>query len=69
MRKYDLASAVAISIQLGAANIRAVRVTDGTDTAATSTLKDTAAATGATLTGFYTGTLGNSLSATLAPPP
>lgn len=65
VRKYDLASAVAVSIQLGAANIRAVRVTDGTDTAATSTLKDTAAATGATLTAFYTGTLGNSLSATL----
>ncbi|QBJ80515.1 phage tail protein [Aquitalea sp. USM4] len=65
VRKYDLASAVAISIQLGASNIRAVRVTDGTDTAASSTLKDTAAATGVTLTAFYTGTLGNSLSATL----
>jgi hypothetical protein len=66
VRKYDLATAVAISIGLGAANIRAVRVTDGTDIAATSTLKDTAAAVGATLTAFYTGTLGNSLSATLS---
>lgn len=65
VRKYDLASAVAVSIQLGASNIRGVRVTDGTDTAATSTLKDTAAATGATLTAFYTGTRGNSLTATL----
>lgn len=66
VRKYDLCTAIAVSIQVGASNIRAVRVTDGTDTAATSTLKDTAAATGATLTAFYTGTLGNSLSATLA---
>ncbi|MCF7536155.1 phage tail protein [Pseudomonas petrae] len=66
VRKYDLCTALAVSIQGGASNIRAVRVTDSTDTAATSTLKDTAAATGATLTAFYTGTLGNSLSATLA---
>ncbi|UZJ58556.1 phage tail protein [Pseudomonas sp. KU26590] len=66
VRKYDLCTALAVSIQGGASNIRAVRVTDATDTAATSTLKDTAAATGATLTAFYTGTLGNSLSATLA---
>jgi hypothetical protein len=66
VRKYDLCTALAVSIQGGATNIRAVRVTDGTDTAATSTLKDTAAAVGATLTAFYTGTLGNSLTATLA---
>ena len=66
VRKYDLCTAIAASIQIGASNIRAVRVTDGTDTAATSTLKDTAAATGATLTAYYTGTLGNSLSATLS---
>lgn len=66
VRKYDLCTAIAVSIQGGASNIRAVRVTDGTDTASTSTLKDTAVATGATLTAFYTGTLGNSLSATLS---
>jgi hypothetical protein len=66
VRKYDLATACAVSIQLGATNIRAVRVTDGTDTAATSTLKDTAAAIGATLTAYCTGTLGNSLGAILA---
>lgn len=66
VRKYDLCTAIAVSIQVGASNIRAVRVTDGTDTAATATLKDTAVATGATLTAFYTGTLGNSLSATLS---
>lgn len=68
VRKYDLASAAAISIQLGASNIRAVRVTDGTDTAATATLVDSAGtpATGVTLTAYYTGSLGNSLSAVLA---
>lgn len=66
VRKYDLATAVAVSIQLGASNIRAVRVTDGSDTAATSALKDTANATGLSLTAYYTGTLGNSLSASLS---
>ncbi len=66
VRKYDLCTAIAVSIQGGASNIRAVRVTDGTDTAATSTLKDTAAAIGVTLTAYYTGTLGNSLSTTLS---
>lgn len=67
VRKYDLATAVAVSLQLGAANIRAVRVTDGTDVAASVALKDTNStpATGATLTGIYTGTLGNSLQATI----
>src|SRR5580693_6046803 len=42
VRKYDLASAISISAQVGANNIRAVRVTDGTDAAATGNLVDTA---------------------------
>src|SRR5580698_7630935 len=33
-RKYDLATALSISSQIGANNVRAVRVTDGTDAAA-----------------------------------
>jgi len=67
VRKYDLASAIAMSAQIGANNIRAVRVTDGTDTAATALLKDTAGTpvTGATLTAFYTGIVGNGLSAAI----
>ena len=67
VRKYDLATAIAVSIQLGASNLRAVRVTDGTDTAASAALKDAAAtpATGATLTAIYTGALGNTLTASL----
>jgi hypothetical protein len=67
-RKYDLATAVSIAIQLGAANIMAVRVTDGTDVAASVAMKDTATTpvTGVTLTAFYTGSLGNKIQASIA---
>lgn len=68
-RKYDLATAVSVAIQQGANNFRAVRVTDGTDVAATALLKDTTtptAVTGLTLTAIYTGTLGNSLQASVS---
>lgn len=66
-RASDLATACSVLIQNGCNNIRTVRVTDGTDTAATGTLMDTAGtpAIGAHLTAFYTGILGNSVSATL----
>lgn len=65
VRKYDLASAISISAQVGANNIRGVRVTDGTDAAATTNLMDTAGtpAIGAVLTAFYTGIVGNTLTA------
>lgn len=65
VRKYDLASAIAIGFQVGAYNQRIVRVTDGTDIAATTSLMDIngTPAIGATLTGMYTGTLGNTLTA------
>ncbi|ENY7401354.1 phage tail protein [Yersinia enterocolitica] len=67
VRKYDLSTAVSISLELGAANINAVRVTDGTDVAASTTLKDTATtpATGATLTAIYSGTRGNTIQAAI----
>lgn len=65
-RKYDLATAMAVAFGMGQSNNTAVRVTDGTDTAATAALKDGSATTGATLTGFYTGVVGNTLSATMA---
>jgi hypothetical protein len=61
-RKYDLCTQVAIQQEQGAANFRLVRVTDGTDTAATSVI----GATDATITALYTGSLGNSLSAAIA---
>lgn len=65
VRKYDLSTAVSVSLQLGATNLRCVRVTDGTDVAASIAIKDVASspATGLTLTAIYTGTLGNTIQA------
>lgn len=65
-RANDLGTALAIAVQQGAQNFRCVRVTDGTDVAATATVLDGAAAVGVTLTGKYTGSLGNTISATIA---
>ncbi len=67
VRKYDLSTAVTVALQLGAQNIKAVRVTDGTDVAASIPLKDTAGSpvTGATLTAIYSGTLGNTIQASI----
>src|SRR5574343_618808 len=67
-RKYDLCTAAAIAILNQSANLRLVRVTDGTDVAADIDLMDTAGtpAIGATLTAYYTGTLGNSITAAIS---
>jgi len=67
VRSHDLATALAVSAQQGAQNVRAVRVTDGTDVAASAVLKDAGGTvTGLTLTAMYTGTVGNGLTATLS---
>lgn len=60
-RKYDMGTAVACAVQQGAANFRCVRVTDGTDTAASLTLPGTSVV----LTAVHTGTLGNQIAVTL----
>jgi uncharacterized protein len=60
-RKYDMGTHVATAVQQGAQNFRCVRVTDGTDTAASLTLPSTAF----TFTARYTGSLGNTIAATL----
>jgi hypothetical protein len=67
-REYDLATALSISAQVGANNVRAVRVTDGTDVAASAAIIDVAGSpvTGAMLTAFYTGIVGNGFSAIMA---
>lgn len=65
-RKYDLGTAVAVETLQGANAFVCVRVTDGTDVAATAILQDTSNATGVTLTGRYTGSLANSITATVA---
>jgi hypothetical protein len=66
VRARDIATAVAIAFSLGQYNNSAVRVSDGTDTAATGALKDGAGVTGATLTGFFTGTQGNQIVPTIS---
>jgi len=61
-RKYDMGTQVATAVQQGAANFRCVRVTDGTDTAASLTVFGAIA-----FTALYTGTLGNQLTLTFSP--
>jgi len=67
VRKRDLATALTIALSLGATQLRSVRVTDGTDVAAQGSLVDSAStpATGATLTGLYTGIIGNGITASI----
>jgi uncharacterized protein len=68
VRKYDLATAMGVFFLEGATAIQYVRVTDGTDTAALGKLMDTATtpAIGATLTALYTGTRGNTITASVS---
>lgn len=56
-RKYDLMTQAHAAIMQGAKNFRGVRVTDGTDAAATATIQTN----GGTLTAKYTGSRGNGL--------
>lgn len=66
---YDMGTHVAIATSQLANNIRCVRVTDGTDVAATAAVLDTvttASITGINLTAFYTGAVGNTVNATVA---
>lgn len=58
---YDLGTPVYNAMQQGANSFLCVRVTDGTDTYALGNLQDSGAATGATLTAKYTGTVGNTV--------
>lgn len=60
-RKYDLLTQVATAAMQGANSFVGVRVSDGTDAAATCVVQTTCI----TLTGKYTGTRGNSLKATI----
>lgn len=64
---YDMGTQIYTAIQQGANRFICVRVTDGTDVEAEVALLDTLAATGATLTAKYTGVLGNTIGAVLAP--
>lgn len=57
-RQFDAGTAVAVAYLQGAQNFRVVRVTDGTDTAASVSVENGVM----TLTAKYTGSLGNKLS-------
>lgn len=61
-RKYDMGGHVILAAAQGAAYFCGVRVTDGTDVAATGTI----GTTGLTITARYTGSLGNSVKVTIA---
>jgi uncharacterized protein len=60
-RLFDMGTQLATAVQQGAQNFRCVRVTDGTDTAATLTIQSAL-----TLTALYTGSLGNSIATVLS---
>jgi hypothetical protein len=62
-RKYDMGTAVAAAVLQGANNFRCVRVTDGTDTAASAVVLTNCI----TFTSKYTGSLGNSAQVIIAP--
>jgi hypothetical protein len=60
-RKYDMGTQIATAVQQGAQNFRCVRVTDGTDTAASTAVPGS----NASFTAIYTGSLGNNITLTL----
>jgi uncharacterized protein len=61
MRKHDMGTNVATAVQQGATGFRCVRVTDGTDTAATYSFALANGAYAVELTALFTGSLGNSI--------
>lgn len=63
--QFDMGTQVMCATSLGAANFLGLRVTDGTDVAATVGLLDTNPSTGVTLTAKYTGSVGNTINVTV----
>lgn len=66
-RKYDLGTQVAAAIQQGAQDFRCVRVTDGTDTAASYAFFYGTGGYPALLTARYSGSMGNQIGVQLTP--
>lgn len=60
-RRYDMGTQVATAVQQGAQTFRCVRVTDGTDAAASAVVPGS----NASFTAMYTGSLGNDITLTL----
>ncbi len=65
-RKYDMGTSVATAVQQGASDFRCVRVTDGTDSAASYAVGLAGGSYAVLLSARYTGSLGNTVSVTLA---
>jgi uncharacterized protein len=65
-RKYDMGTQVATAVQQGAQNFRCVRVSDGTDTAASTALLNNAGTYPVLLTARYSGSAGNTISVSLS---
>jgi uncharacterized protein len=65
-RTYDMGTHVATAVQQGASDFRCVRVTDGTDTAASYAIAFLNGAYAAMMTALYTGTQGNSITISLS---
>ena len=66
VRKYDMGTNVATAVQQGAAGFRCVRVTDGSDSAASYATGMANGVYAVLLTARYTGSLGNSITAALS---
>jgi phage tail sheath protein FI len=67
VRKYDMGTSVATAVQQGASGFRCVRVTDGTEMAASYDFGFSGGTYAVMLTARYTGSLGNSVTASLTP--
>ena len=65
-RKYDMGTQVATAVQQGAQNFRCVRVTDGTDTAASVALLNNGGQYPVLLTARYSGSAGNNITVAIA---
>jgi phage tail sheath protein FI len=65
-RKYDMGTAIAAAVQQGASNFRCVRVSNGTDTAASMAFGVTAPNFAFVLTALHTGSLGNQITGTIS---
>ena len=66
-RKFDMGTQVATAVQQGAQSFRCVRVSDGTDTAASYAVFYTAGGYPILLTARYSGTLGNQVALQILP--
>jgi phage tail sheath protein FI len=69
VRKYDMGTAVACAVQQGASAFRCVRVSDGSDAAASYAIGFSAGTYAAQLTALYTGSLGNNVTLTIGAAP